>query len=380
MVDVGGRPTARSATTPAGKISPPVAPAGHLERPRLLGALDDALAAHRTVLVAAPAGFGKSCLLASWVSHRTTPVAWVSVDGLDDDPGRLARVLADAVERARPGTLTARWTAAADAATSRRVDALLADVEAAGADLTVVLDDVHTLSSATARTVLAPLLRYPAMPRVVVAGRHDTTLPVNRMRISGDLGELRAGALAFTRDEVAAFARLNGTAADAAGVATLWDLTQGWPVAVRLAVAAGLLDRDLATVQPLAGTDVPITGYLVEEVIGTLPPDLASFVLLASTADALDADLAEALVPGGSAALEQCADRGVFLTRAGGQGGQGGLPVYRWHSLVAAHARTLLQRRDPAAAQRAHRVTAEHLRRRDPAAAITHALAGGDPA
>lgn len=370
--------------TPVGKISVPRPPRALVDRPRCTAALADAVATHRLVVLSAPAGYGKTTLLVSWAATTRGPVAWASLDPLDDDPGRLVRVLADAVALACPEAereLAALHDRAVRTA-AHRVDALVTALERLPDDLVVVVDDVHLLSAGTARGVLGPLLRDPG-PRFVVAGRHDTALPVNRMRLAGDLGEIRQRTLAFTPEEVAQVVRTLGCASDAPGTQALWEVTRGWPVAVRLALAAGtfgpagLPGNPLTPLDGLRDRDVPITDYLLEQVIGALPADLADFLLRASIAEQVDPVLAEALVPGGARLLDECAARALFLSEVGDA--ESG-PVYRWHALVAAHARGVLLRRDPSAARAVHRVVAVHLAATDPAAAIRHALHGDDGA
>jgi len=371
------RPGARRGrAAPGGKFTVPRPPHGLVARARCDEALAATVAAHRLTVVSAPAGFGKTTLLAQWAAHTPGPVAWVSLDPLDDEPGRLVRVLGDALAPFAPVARPDDGGPDRGAATvARRLDALVAALEDLPPETVVVLDDVHLLSARTAREVLGPVLRY-AGPRFVLAGRYDAALPVNRMRMAGDVGELRERTLAFTEDEVADVVRAVGGPGDAAAVRALWEVTRGWPVAVRLALAADVLGASGEPLAQLRDRDVPITGYLVEEVVGSLPDDLADFVLRASVAEQVDPELAEALVPGGARLLDACVGRGLFLTDVG-DAGDG--PVYRWHALVAAHARAVLARRDPLAARVAHRVVAAHLGPRDPAAAIRHALDGHAP-
>lgn len=364
--------------TPAGKVTVPRPPRALISRPRCTDELAAAVAAHRLVVVSAPAGFGKTTLLTQWAGATDQVVAWASLDALDDDPGRLTRVLADAVAGAVPeaGEDLSVLDDRAVTTVARRVDALVAALERLPSGPVVVLDDVHQLSARTARQVLGPLLRYPG-PRFVLAGRYDTALPVNRMRLTGELGELRERTLAFTPAEVTALVGALGGVPEEGATRALWEVTKGWPVAVRLAIAADVLGSSSRPLEHLRDRDVPITGYLVEEVIGALPEELADFVLRASVAGVVDPALAEDLVPGGARMLDECATRGLFLTEIG-DSDEGGA-VYQWHALVAAHASAVLARRDPVAAQVSHRVVAAHLGASDPAAAIQHALDGHAP-
>lgn len=367
--------TRRLGLTPVGKISVPAAGPDHLARPRCTGVLDQAVRDRRLVLVAAPAGYGKTSLLAEWAAGTESPVAWLSLDPLDDSPARLVRVLTDAVLAALAEELDEPADPApATAGLGPQVDALVGLLDGVERPPVIVLDDVHHLSALTGRAVLTPLMQY-ARTRFVLAGRHDASIPVQRLRIAGELAEIRMGTLAFTQDEVHRLGRSLGSPRHPDGAHELWSLTGGWPVAVRLALAAGVPDGD----DPLGmrDRDIPLTDYLVEQVVGQLPDDLARFFLTASFAPALDTAMAEALLPGGAGLLETCYRRGLFLVATAQDGGA---PAYRWHSLVAAHARTVLTRRDPGAAQAAHRVIAEHLARSDPAGAIQHALDARSPA
>jgi LuxR family maltose regulon positive regulatory protein len=340
--------------------------------------VEQAVAEHEIVLVTAPAGYGKTTLLARWAGRHAEPVAWVALDPLDDDPGRLARVLADAVLTVAVPAVGDRGTApAASLSPAQHVDRLLAAAESVPPGAVLVLDDVHELSLTTARQVLAPLLRSSgAGIRLLMAARHDAFLPVNRLRSAGRLGEVRLRTLAFTAEEIEDAARALGVRSTPEAARALWEITGGWPVAVRLAISAGVLEHH-GPMQQLRDRDVPLAGYLVEEVIDALPPDLSAFVLRAAFAADLDPETADALAPDGAGLLERAVARGLFLTTATAD--PHGVPSYRWHALVAEHARAVLSRRDPAAAREAHRVVARRLTVRDPAAAIQHALDGRAP-
>jgi LuxR family maltose regulon positive regulatory protein len=378
-----GAPSGTTSGAPPGKVRAPRPAPGLLARPRCVAELDEAVDRHRLVLVCAPAGYGKTTLLSQWAASAAGPLVWASLDPLDDDPGRLAGVLADAVAQAGAHPRAEGSVGPAPAGVGARVDALVADLDrlrvpaAPGADAVapvVVLDDVHLLTLRTARQVLTPLLRYSSA-RLVLSCRFDAGVPVNRLRLSGQLGEIRGRSLAFTEQEVADLVDAHGRHPDR--VRDLWEVTRGWPVAVQLALAAGALDGDGAPLRGLGDRDVPLTSYLLEEVIGALPVALADFVLRASVAGTIDPDLADAVVPGGAALLDECVARGLFLTPVGA--GHDGQVAYRWHALVAAHARAVLARRDPAAARAVHRVVAEHRAATDPAAAIGHALEAQAP-
>jgi len=333
-------------------------------------------------VVTAPAGYGKSTLVASWAAGAAAPVAWATLDAYDDGL-RLLRLLAATLGRSVPsldGPLGALGDAlrAGSVDVAAGVDELLSALETSDAPVHLVLDDVHELPTSSLRSVLSPVMRYrPQALRVVLISRYDAVLPLHRLRLRGELNEVRSDRLSFTVDEVGSLAAHAQVPVDAATVERLHTVTGGWPVAVRLALAApataALGDR-LTRVQDAA---VPLTGYLVEEVLDALPGSLRAFVLRATVAGTVDPVLADALVPDGARALEECVHRGLFLSARASADGPA---QYVWHALFAAHARMTYERTDPAGAAQAHQVVAAHVRVADPAAAVTHALAGGDPA
>jgi len=365
---------------PVGKTTAPHPPTLQVDRPRCTAALAEALASHGVTAVTAPAGYGKSTLVGQWGAGHPGPVAWANLDAFDDVP-QLVRLLATSVALAVPGSSAADALHRVVAATrsgsvTTLTGALLAALERLEQSVVLVADDVHELPLESVRTVLEPLVRYrPDLLRLVLTSRYDAALPLHRLRVQGALGELRTDRLAFTPEEVAALVRADGHRPDAQRVARLHTVTRGWPVAVRLALVTGDEDGIDARLDGMEASQVPLTGYLVEEVLGSLPDRLRTLLLTGSVCETLDPALAERLVPGGAAALAECVARELFVTPVA----RSGRPVqYRWHDLVATHTRMAFERNDPAGAARAHRVVAEHRRRTDPAAAVRHALTAGD--
>ncbi|WP_239070799.1 LuxR C-terminal-related transcriptional regulator, partial [Cellulomonas chitinilytica] len=216
-------------------------------------------------------------------------------------------------------------------------------------------------------------------------------LPLHRLRLAGDLGEVRERTLAFDGAEVARLASSSGVDLSPGEADELRGLTGGWPVAVRMSLMSLAADDDPgARVRRMPALTVPVADYLVDEVLAGLPAPLAEFVLRATVDDVVDPLLAERLVPGGARLLDECVARGLFLTRTvplpGGAGtGPGAArdrtgPVYRWHALFAAQCRVLQGRRDPDLLTATHRLVAEHRRSTDWVSAVRHASAAGDDA
>ncbi|WP_456818849.1 LuxR C-terminal-related transcriptional regulator [Cellulomonas sp. URHB0016] len=375
---------------PGVKVAVPALGRFVVPRPDRVEELDALVAAHRVTLVVAPAGFGKSTLLASWAAAAPgRTVAWLALDASDNDPVRLVHGLAGAVAVAVPGP-AGRAGVARPAA--RTVDELLVALDSTPDGLVVVVDDVHELDAEVARQVLGRLVRYaPPGLRLVLASRYDPPLPLHRLRLAGELGEVRERTLAFDGEEVARLASSSGVVLSAGEAGELRSLTGGWPVAVRMSLMSLAADADPgARVRRMPALTVPVADYLVDEVLAGLPAALAEFVLRATVDDVMDPVLAERLVAGGARLLDECVARGLFLTRtvplpgrgsgAGPAGPEPAGPVYRWHALFAAQCRVLLGRRDPDLLAATHRAVAEHRRSSDWVSAVRHASAAGDDA
>ena len=187
---------------PKAKTTMPHVPARHVGRPRLL-ALLDAAEPGGLLLVSAPAGYGKTLLLAEWAARRPDRVAWLSLD--DDDraaPRFWAAVLAALRGCAAVGPALDRLDPAQDGFLVRLLEAL----DRVPGPVDLVLDDVHALppGSAAVRALAALVRERPRALRLVLAGRADPPLPIARLRLSGELREIRARDLAFSPDEAAA--------------------------------------------------------------------------------------------------------------------------------------------------------------------------------
>jgi LuxR family maltose regulon positive regulatory protein len=173
-------------------------------RQRLVEALGEGLARGR-VLVCAPAGFGKTALLADWARGAGRPVAWLGLDGGDSDPARFWRYAVAALNRARPG-LAGRVGPLPSRSVEGLVTALINELAAdPGPDeVLLVLDDYHLVDSGPVHESVAFLLEnLPSDLRVVMSGRADPPLPLARLRARGQLAELRAADLRFTGEEAA---------------------------------------------------------------------------------------------------------------------------------------------------------------------------------
>ena len=225
----------------ATKLHVPGQQPGFVPRPRLVQALDEGLA-RRLILVGAPAGFGKTALLAGWARPGDRPVAWLSLDAGDNDPARFWRHAVAALDRARPGIaerVGALLGPPAPASFAGLVTALINELAAAPGDdeLLLVLDDYHLIDAQQVHEPLVFLLEHlPPGVHLVLASRSDPPLPLARLRAGGQLAELRAGDLRFTAEEAAALLRETaGDALPTAAVGALAARTEGWAAGLQLA-------------------------------------------------------------------------------------------------------------------------------------------------
>ncbi|HEV3289807.1 MAG TPA: hypothetical protein VG123_12500, partial [Streptosporangiaceae bacterium] len=221
----------------ATKLHVPGPPPGFVPRPRLAQGLGAGLARGR-VLVCAPAGSGKTALLADWARDSGRPVAWLGLDAGDSDPARFWRYVVAALDRARPG-LARRLGPPPPGSADGLVTALINELaDDPGPDaVLLVLDDYHLVDSGPVHGSVAFLLEnLPPGLRVAVSTRADPPLPLARLRARGQLAELRAADLRFTAEEAAALlAEAAGPGLPGPAVTALATRTEGWAAGLQLA-------------------------------------------------------------------------------------------------------------------------------------------------
>ncbi|HSW03043.1 LuxR C-terminal-related transcriptional regulator [Aquabacterium sp.] len=356
------------------KIQPP-RPRGRvlLSRPRVDGPLRDALATQRLVLVSAPAGYGKSALMAQQLQDWPSGVAlaWVSVDA-DDDLPRLLECLVAALEpydlpwRSAPEALVA---GAGDANGRARFTAeLLNALEATDVSHgVIVIDDLHRTRDEDVHRFLESLVdRLGPRWTVAILTRHDPPLALARWRAAGELAEFSQDALRWTRDELAAWLAAAGAAPER--LDALLARTEGWAAGVQLALRVG---RGGASI----GSERAFNDFLTEEVIDTLDAELRDFLLQACVLPELTAVRAAAVTGRADAArlLERVEALGLFVTPL-----EAPEPTLRLHDLfrAALEQRLRLERPD-ALPQLLRRAAAGET---DPVRCITLLLRSGDAA
>lgn len=359
------------------KIQPP-RPRGRvlLARPRVDGPLREALATQRLVLVSAPAGYGKSALMARQLQDLSagTALAWVAADVGDDLP-RLLECLVAALEpydlpwRTAPEALVA---GAGDAGGRTRFTIeLINALEAADVPHgVIVIDDLHRIADDEVHRFLDALIERLG-PRWTVAllTRHDPPLALPRWRVAGELAEFRQDTLRWTREELAAW--LAAAGADAARLDTLLARTEGWAAGVQLALRSANTSSSAGAL----GSERAFTDFLDAEVIDTLDAELREFLLQVWVLPELTAAHAAAVTGRADAArlLDRVEQLGLFVSALDAPE-----PTLKLHDLLrAALEQRALRERPEALPQLLERAAAGEA---DPLRRITLLLRAGDGA
>jgi LuxR family maltose regulon positive regulatory protein len=290
---------------------------GLVERPRLLERMQRG-AQSKLVLISAPAGFGKTTLLAEWLATRQSGergIAWLSLDQTDNEAAAFWTHVVAALREACAQI-------AAELAVSLPVgqvpdDAFLAmlvnGLETLPSDIDLVLDDYHVIDRPEIDAGLSFLLDHlPTQVHVVISTRADPNLTLGRLRARRELVEIRSADLRFTSDEASTY--LNeamGLGLSVADVAMLGERTEGWIAALQLAVLS-LEGRDDASafIEGFAGSDRYIVDYLVQEVLQRTPDDVRDFLFRTCFLERLTGPLCDAVInTAGSKSMLQALDR-----------------------------------------------------------------------
>ena len=337
----------------ATKLYMPASRPGQVPRPRLTARLDEGLA-RGLVLACAPAGYGKTVLLADWARRGEHPVAWLSLDAGDNDPARFWRHAVAALDRARPGTGERMGPLLGPPAPSSFQGLVTALINELSSDEAVlVLDDYHLIGSRQVHESLGFLLEHrPAGLGVVLASRSDPPLGLPRLRARGQLTEVRAAELRFTPAEAGELLQPVVSALPDASVAALAARTEGWAAGLQLAALSLRGQGDaVAFVAAFTGSHRYVLDYLAEEVLEQQPEQLRAFLLETSVLERLSGPLCDAVTGrGGSQALLEEAERaGLFLIPLDEVRGW-----WRYHHLFAGLLRARLLQEQPGRAAQLH--------------------------
>jgi LuxR family maltose regulon positive regulatory protein len=312
------------------KFSPPLLREDVIPRQRLVEDLRRRLEAHPLTLLSAPAGYGKTTLLAALpVTYPDLSMAWLSLDEEDNDPVRFVTALIAALQHLDPACgataqslLTSHVQLGAEV---RHVTSVLINdvLETLADPFVLILDDLHRIVEPSIFVTLDYLLEHrPPQLHLVVATRVDPPLALARLRARGELSELRLAALRFSEEETSVFLnqRLN-LGLSAADLALLHSRTEGWAVGLRLLASSldrvpSVQDRKLL-IRYLAKTDRSVFEFLAEEVFNNQEAEIRGFLLQTSILPELTPTLCRAVTRRADAGsvLEALYRRNLFLVQ-----------------------------------------------------------------
>jgi LuxR family transcriptional regulator, maltose regulon positive regulatory protein len=332
-------------------------------------------------LISAPPGSGKTVLLRSWIEAAglSARVAWVSVERGERDAQHFWLAVIDALSGAvGREALVQKLGAAPDFDGVAVVGRLLSDLSSLEGPCVLVIDDLHELSSADALAQLELLLaRRPSALRVVLATRRDPRLGLHRLRLAGELVELRAADLRFSPREARELLEAAGIALSEVGLALLHERTEGWAAGLRLAaIALAGHPEPERFVREFSGSERTVADYLLAEVLDRQPAGVRRLLLSTAVLERVSGPLADVLTgePGSERILQELETGNAFVVPL-----DVGRTWFRYHHLFADLLRLELRRTAPAEIGPLHRAAARWFSDHGYVVdAIEHAQAAGE--
>ena len=352
-----------------------------VQRPRLLESLDAGLRG-KVTLVSAPAGFGKTTIVSEWIRNCGHPTAWLSLDRNDNDLSRFLIYLIAALQRIKPG-IGADVQAVLEESLPPHVEILLTrlirEMERLPGKSIIVIDDYHLIDSKPVHDVINFMIEYlPSTIHLVITGRADPPLPISRLRVQGELNEVRTSQLRFTKKELTTLLNdLMGFDLSPDGIAALEARTEGWIASLKLAALSmqGRKDRP-EFISEFSGSHRYVIDYLVDEVMARQPEEVQTFLLRTSILDRFCAPLCE-FVAGISkdiAIIEFLDHSNLFLVPLDDH-----REWYRYHHLFADFLSQRLRESEREGIPELHRRASQWFENEGLVdEAIQHALAAGD--
>ena len=350
---------------------------GVVSRPGLWERLGSA----RVTVLSAPPGSGKTVLLRSWIAETglAERAAWAAVWRGEQDPQGFWLSVLDALRRTVPGSaLVGQLTAAPDLDGWAIVERLLTDLAPLDEPLWLVIDDLHELGSDQARRQLELLLmRAPRQLRFVLATRHDVRLGLHRLRLEGELAEIRADDLRFSLAEARALFDAAGVELPGPALALLYERTEGWAAGLRLAALslAGHPDPERFAAE-FSGTERTVSEYLLAEVLERQSEQVRRLLLRTSVLERVSGELADLLTggSGGERVLQDLEEANAFVVSL-----DAARSWFRYHHLFADLLQLELRQTEPGEVTALHEQAAAWLSGHGfPVEAIRHAQAARD--
>lgn len=341
------------------KLEIPPARAELVSRPRLAEQLNNALSRPLT-LICAPAGYGKTTVLGEWLSTeagRSVPVAWVSLDEDDNDPGRFLTYLICAltgVSNIDSNEALALLQTPEHPPAKAVLTTLISRLEGVPHRVVLVLDDYHLITAQAVHEAVSFLLNHlPTQICLVISSREDPPFPLARLRGRGLLAEIRADDLRFTSGEIEQFLwQMLGLKLTSDQLNDLGARTEGWIAGLQLAALAMKGHEDISGfIAALTGSHRFILDYLTEEVLSRQSEEVQSFLLQTSILNPLSGPLCNAVTGRSNSqeTLEQIERSNLFLIALDDERGW-----YRYHHLFGDMLRRYLQHSSPALVHELH--------------------------
>lgn len=397
--DIRGKTEPGSSSTPTAREAAPESPQtgatpflatklfipplrhGAIRRPRLIDRMNQGLNG-KLILISAPPGFGKTTLVSEWVAAVDRPVAWLSLDEADSDASRFLAYLVAALQTIGEKTgvrALALLLSPQPPPVESILTTLLNELMTIPEPLVLVLDDYHVLNAPAVDQALTFLLDHlPPQMTIVMTTREDPNLPLPRLRVRGQLTEIRAADLRFTPAEASGFFNQTmGLQLTAADIEALENRTEGWIAGLQMAALSLQGRTDVADfIRAFTGGHHFVLDYLLEEVLHRQPEDVRRFLTHTAILDRLCGALCDAVTGRtDSARILEMLERGnLFVIPLDNQ-----RRWYRYHHLFADVLRARTQ--EAGTEQRAvlHGRASEWFEQNGfPDEAIHHALAAKD--
>jgi LuxR family maltose regulon positive regulatory protein len=329
------------------KLAPPQARPGTTAKADVIERLCQSQVA--CVSVVAPAGYGKTTLLAMWAEADPRAFAWVALDGVDDDDAVMfLRYVAAAIHSVEPmpSEVFAALSGPGGSTWSKRVPRLGSALATIERPLVLALDDLHTVRNPSCLDAIAALVGYlPAGSQIAIASREEPDLPLARWRVRGLVHEIGVGDLRLDEHEAELLLNAAGVHLDTSELSELTAHTEGWPAGLYLAalsLQAGA--QSSASAQGFAGDDRFVAEYFRFELLSRLPPGEARFLLYTSVLDRMCGGLCDAVLqmPRSAQTLKTFERTNGFVVPLDRRG-----EWYRYHHLFGQLLRNELERSEP---------------------------------
>jgi LuxR family maltose regulon positive regulatory protein len=370
------------------KLSIPPQRSRLVARTRLLQKLNQGLECG-FILVSAPAGYGKSTLLSSWLSRLDRPAAWLALDDNDNDPGRFLSYLLAAFRILDP-SISIEQAAPSEFDSAGQLEAVLSQVinhlTSRKQPCCLLLDDYHVIQDQAIHQAISFLLEHrPGLLTLVIATRADPPLPLARLRARSCLLELRMADLRFTLPETQDFlARTMGLQVSEGDADCLTRRTEGWIAGLQIAALTMQSSADISTfISTLSGSQHYIFDYLFEEILDRQSTEVQRFLLYTSVLEQLSAPLCDALLLGdettspqrpSSLILEELEHANLFIIPQDQEH-----RWYRYHPLFAELLRAYFKKKYPQHLNPMHTRASSWLEAHGfISEAIRHSIAAGD--